>query len=171
MFLKWGMYNCSGELPSGVKDSLKNGGVRCAEEVTETDIHTHTTHSHRHTHIYKPHTLTYIKHTHTSYQQSLIITQQQSLRQCHNGVTVFSVDWLQEQGEVLKVTYWLYSWERSKQTEWKTEIQSTGYDNKLQTVTDTHQDTLCFNCVQSLSDDCFDDSAVNSGPTKTIMKL
>jgi len=25
---------------------------------------------------------------------------------------------------VLKVKYWLYSWERSKQTEWKTEKQS-----------------------------------------------
>jgi hypothetical protein len=125
LFVKWGMKNCSGELLCGVKDSLQNGGVRCAEEVTQTDIrtntcihntdtdtmspthtHTHTytpspTHTHTHTHTYShthPHTHkttnTHNTHTntHTPYQQSLIITQQQSLRQCHNCVTVFSVD-------------------------------------------------------------------------------
>ena len=57
---------CSGELPSGVKDSLQHGEVRCAEEEV-TQIHTHT-----HTHT----------HTQKHYQQSLIITQQQSLQLC-----------------------------------------------------------------------------------------
>jgi hypothetical protein len=117
MFVKCRIQNCCAELPSGVMDSLRPGGVRCVEEeVTQT-------------------------HTHTPYQQSLIITQQQSLTQCQNCVTVLSVDWLQEQQEVLKVKYWLYSWERSKQTEWKTEKQAIkrGRNNRLQTVTDTLQ--------------------------------
>ena len=73
------------------------------------------THTHKHTH-----TNTYT-HTHNAYQQSLIITQQQSIRQSHNCVTVFSVDRNQEQQEVLKVKYWLYSWEKGKETGWKTE--------------------------------------------------
>ena len=68
--------------------------------------HTHTqTHKHpcRHSH-----------NTHTTCQQTLIFTQQKSLRQWQNCVTVFSVDWLQEQQEVLKVKYLLQSWETSK---------------------------------------------------------
>jgi len=37
MFVKWGIQNYIGDLPFGVKDSLKTGGVRCAEEkVTHT---------------------------------------------------------------------------------------------------------------------------------------
>ena len=118
-----------------LRTAFSLGGVRCAEEeVTETDrqtqTDTHTQHTHTHT------------HTHTHYQQSLVITQQQSSTQCHNCVAVFSVDWLQEEGEVLKVKYWLYSWKRSKQTKWKNRktISKRGYKNRLQTVTDKQQD-------------------------------
>jgi len=46
---------------------------RSDELETQTHTHTHT-------------------HTHSPYQQSLIITQQQSLTQCYNCVTIFSVD-------------------------------------------------------------------------------
>ena len=46
MFVKFKIQNCSGELPSGVKDNLQAGGIRCAEEVTETHTETNT-HSHR----------------------------------------------------------------------------------------------------------------------------
>ena len=44
MFVKCKIQDSSGELPSGVKDSLQHGGVRCAEEVT----HIHHTHTHTH---------------------------------------------------------------------------------------------------------------------------
>jgi len=95
MFVKCRIQNCSGELPSGVKDRLQPRGIRCAKEVTETNTHSHrlslslththkTTHKHTHTHTHT--------HIHTPYQQSLIIPQQQSLTQCHNCVTVLSVD-------------------------------------------------------------------------------
>ena len=120
--------NCSGELPSGVKDSLQPIGVGCAEEeltLVHTDTrkhgysqrytlshmlrhnytqrHTHTKHMQAYTHTDTDtqapmHTNTYThtalhRHTtHTHYQQSLIITQQNSLRQCPNCVMVFSVD-------------------------------------------------------------------------------
>jgi len=50
-------------------------------------------------------------------------------------------------------------------------VNKSRLNNKLQTVTDTQQDTLCIVCGQSLTDDSFDDSAVNSGPTRTVMKL
>jgi len=60
--LCFGNAECSVELPSGVKVSLQHGEVRCAEEEM-TQIHTHT-------------------HTQKHYQQSLIITQQQSLQLC-----------------------------------------------------------------------------------------
>ena len=82
-----------------------------------TYTYTHTsTHGLMHTNMY---THRHTTHTHTTCQQTLIITQQKSLRQCHNCVTVFSVDWLQEQEEVLKVKYLLQSWKRSKQTKYK----------------------------------------------------
>ena len=129
MFVKWRSQNCTAELPSGVKDSLQPGGVRCAEELTQvhTDTHKHThtcikhhmhihtqiqthkhpwLHAHKHIHAHTAFHET-LRHTHASYQQTLTITQQNSLRQCPTCVTVFSVDWLQEQQEVLKVKYWL----------------------------------------------------------------
>ena len=104
------------------------------------------THTHRHTH-------THIPHTHTPYQQSLIITQQQSLTQCHNCVMVLSVDWLQEKEyEILAVQLGKEQTDRVKNT--KTVIKC-GHNNKLQTVTDTQQDTPCIICWQSLTDDYF----------------
>ena len=69
---------------------------------TQASMVAHNKHINAHTAFHA--TLT---HTHTPYQQTLTITQQNSLRQCHKCVTVFSVDWLQEQQEVLKVKYWL----------------------------------------------------------------
>ena len=62
MFVKCKTQNCSGELPSGVKDSLQPGGVGCAEEEL-TQIHTDT-HKHRYSqrHTHTPHML---RHTHT----------------------------------------------------------------------------------------------------------
>ena len=68
---------------------------------TNTQMHTKPFKQQSHTHKHKTHT------THTPCQHTLTITQQNSLRQCPNCVTVFNVDWLQEQQEVLKVKYWL----------------------------------------------------------------
>ena len=71
---------------------------------TNTNMHTQPfmQHSDTHAHAHTTHT-----HTQTPCQHTLIITQQNSLRQCPNCATVFNVDWLQEQQEVLKVKYWL----------------------------------------------------------------
>ena len=112
--------------------------IRTAFSVEGPDVLKKKWHTHMHTHIH---------------------IDQNSLWQCLNCVTVFTVDWLQEQEEVLKVKYWLYSWERSKQAEWKAQKRSVKirlrHPNRLQTVTDTEQDTLCNICGQSLTDDCF----------------
>jgi hypothetical protein len=60
-------------------------------------------------------------------------------------------------GGSAKVKYWLYCWERSKQTEWKAEKLSikSGHNNMLKTVTDRQQDALCIICGHSLTDGSF----------------
>ena len=84
MFVKCRIQNYSGELPSGVKDSLQPGGVRCAEEEV-TQIHTQTqTHKHpfRHSHNTHTHTLP----TNIDYHTVEVL---KTVSYC---VTVFSLD-------------------------------------------------------------------------------
>jgi hypothetical protein len=93
---------------------------RSAAELHTDTQHTHThTHWHTHTHTHtqtNKYPCSHSHNTNTTYQQSLITTQYKSITQYHNCMTVFSVDWLQEQQEVLKVKYWIESWETSKHT-------------------------------------------------------
>ena len=143
------------QLPSGVKDRLKGGRVRCVEEEEhrQTDRYTdNNTHTHTHTHAHTPHILTHIQtythiqtdkqthththtHTHTPYRQSPIITQQVLKTMC-DGIQcrLTARTGGSAEGEILAVQLGKEQTDRVKSTK---ESIKRGYNNKLQTVTDT----------------------------------